>query len=84
MFWDDLMRRWRRDAGVMSPHLLRAAGGHVAVLPAPRRRRRPRLLLLLLALVALGAVLLLGTGRVPAQTGGVDAPPVAVGRVLGG
>jgi hypothetical protein len=33
MFWDDLIRRWRRDTGGMSPRLLRAAAGHVAVLP---------------------------------------------------
>lgn len=78
MFWDDLIRRWRRDAKVVSPGLLRAAGGHVAVLPAPRRRRRSHLLLLLLALVAVGAALLVGTGRVPVQSGEVGPPPVAV------
>jgi hypothetical protein len=48
MFWDDLIRRWRRDAGGMSPRLLRAAAGHVAFLPAPRPRRRLRITWLLL------------------------------------
>jgi hypothetical protein len=32
MFWDDLVRRWRRDARGVDPRLLRAAAGHVAVL----------------------------------------------------
>jgi hypothetical protein len=69
MFWDDLIRRWRRDARLNSPNLLRAAGGHVAVLPAPRPRRRRRVLMLLLALVAIGALLLIGPGRVRSQSG---------------
>lgn len=70
MFWDDLVRRWRRDAGVLSPRLLRAAGGHVAALPAPRPRRRSRVrLLLLLALVALAALFLLQTRDVHTSTG---------------
>jgi hypothetical protein len=56
MFWDDLVRRWRRDIGGLSPRLLRAAGGHVAVLPAPRPRRRlgvPWLILLVLGIAAI-------------------------------
>jgi hypothetical protein len=40
MFWDDLMRRWRRDQHVVSEDVLQAASGHVAVLPSPRRRGR--------------------------------------------
>ena len=40
MFWDDLMRRWRRDQRVPDGDVLQAAGGHVAMLPAQRRRGR--------------------------------------------
>lgn len=64
MFWDDLVRRWRRESKVVSPQLLREAGGHVAALPAPRRRRRSRMLMLLLVLLAIGALLLVGSGQV--------------------
>lgn len=64
MFWDDLVRRWRRESKVISPRLLRAAGGHVAVLPAPRRQRQSRLLVLLVTLVVLGAALLAASGRI--------------------
>lgn len=59
MFWDDLVRRWRREYKTNSPRLLRAAGGHVAVLPAPQRARQMRSLLVVLAIIAL--VLLLAT-----------------------
>ena len=59
MFWDDLIRRWRRDTGGMSPRLLRAAAGHVAVLPTPRPRRRLRSTWLLLISLAIAAILLL-------------------------
>jgi len=57
MFWDDLIRRWRRETKLNSPRLLRAAGGHVAVLPAPQRARQVRPLLVVLAI--LGLLLLL-------------------------
>jgi hypothetical protein len=40
MFWDELVRRWRRDVRAIDPRLLRTAGGHVAALPQPRPRRR--------------------------------------------
>ncbi len=80
MFWDDLVRRWRREAKIISPQLLRAAGGHVAVLPAPRRRRRSRLTLLLVLLVAIGAALLVGSGRLPIADG--DAVPSLVAAEL--
>jgi hypothetical protein len=83
VFWDDLVRRWRRDARVVSPRLLRATGGHVAVLPAPRRGRRNPLLLVLVTLALIGAAYLLATNRVwslgsdaqptPASTASVDA-----------
>lgn len=67
MYWDDLIRRWRRDAGGMSPRLLRAAAGHVAVLPAPKRRQRLRLpWVLLIALAIAAIVLLLQSGQVQA------------------
>lgn len=57
MFWDDLLRRWRREAGGLSPRLLQATAGHVAVMPAPRPRRRSRVRWLLL--IAIGTALLL-------------------------
>jgi type VI protein secretion system component VasF len=64
MFWDDLVRRWKRDVGGLSPRLLRATAGHVAVLPARRARRRSRMpWLLLIALVLAVAVLLLQSGE---------------------
>lgn len=70
MFWDDLIRRWRRDTGGMSPRLLRAAAGHVAVLPTPRPRRRLRVpWLLLIALGIAVIVLLLQGGEVQAILG---------------
>jgi len=53
MYWDDLIRRWRRETKANSPRLLRAAGGHVAVLPTPRRAPQVRPLLVILAFVAL-------------------------------
>jgi hypothetical protein len=40
MFWDDLMRRWRRDQRVVGQNVLQAAGGHVAMMPSHRRRGR--------------------------------------------
>lgn len=84
MFWDDLVRRWRRESRVISPQLLRGAGGHVAVLPQPRRRRRSRLLLLLLALLAIGAVLLVGSGRMPGPSAETETPFVASVLSVGG
>jgi hypothetical protein len=68
MFWDDLVRRWRKEAKTISPRLLRAAGGHVAVLPDPRRERRARPLLVVLMVLALLLLLLLGSGRVGVVT----------------
>ena len=62
MFWDDLVRRWRRDVGGLSPRLLRAAGGHVAVLPAPRPRRRLQLPWLVLIAVGIAAIVWLALG----------------------
>jgi hypothetical protein len=62
MFWDDLVRRWRKEAKVNDPAFLRAMGGHVAVLPAPRRVRQSRPLLLALAILALLALLLFRYG----------------------
>ena len=57
MFWDDLMRRWRRDIGSVDQRTLRGTGGNVAALPAPRRQRRwrPVLLLAVLAIAAAAA-----------------------------
>jgi ferric-dicitrate binding protein FerR (iron transport regulator) len=58
MFWDDLMRRWRREVGSVDQRMLRGAGGNVAALPAPRRQRRFRWLLWIVAIVL--AVVLIG------------------------
>lgn len=76
MYWDDLVRRWRREAHVLSPRLLRGTGGHVAVLPEPHRRRRSRVLLLLLVLLAIGALMLVGSGHVSGPTAATDTPLV--------
>ena len=62
MFWDDLVRRWRRDVGGVDPRLLRAVAGHVAVLPAPRRRRRSRVPWLVLIALLVAVILLLSQG----------------------
>lgn len=67
MFWDDLVRRWRRDVRGVDPRQLRAAAGHVAVLPAPRRRRRSRIPWLIVIAVAIALIgLLLQSGRAQA------------------
>jgi hypothetical protein len=67
MFWDDLVRRWRREASGLDPRLLRAAAGQVAALPAPRQRRRsPVRWLLLIALGVALLVLLVQTGHAQA------------------
>ena len=58
MFWDDLMRRWRRDIGSVDQRLLRGTAGNVAALPAPRRQRRSRSLLWIAVIgLAIAAVL---------------------------
>jgi hypothetical protein len=67
MFWDDLIRRWRRDTGGLSPRLLRAAAGHVAVLPTPKPRQRLRVpWIFLIALGIAVIVLLFQSGQVQA------------------
>ena len=71
MFWDDLIRRWRRDTGGLSPRLLRAAGGNVAVLPTPKPRRRLRLPWLFLIALGIAVIVLL------LQSGQVEAIPAA-------
>jgi hypothetical protein len=72
VFWDDLIRRWRRENPANSPRLLRAAGGHVAVLPSPRRRwRAPLWILIVILFVLLG--LALGTPRLPQDAGHSEA-----------
>ena len=77
MFWDDLVRRWRREEKVLSPQLLRGVGGHVAVLPEPRRRGRSRLLILLLVLLAIGALMLVGSGLVSGPDAAAETPVAA-------
>lgn len=63
MFWDDLVRRWRRDNRALPPGALRAAAGNVAVLPSPRPRRRPGLSALFVLIVGV-LVLLVATGQI--------------------
>jgi hypothetical protein len=63
MYWDDLMRRWRRGRRGLSPGALRAAAGNVAVLPVPTQRRRSRWPWLVLLAVALAAIALLLPGN---------------------
>jgi hypothetical protein len=62
MFWDDLIRRWRRDVRGLSPRLLRAAAGHVAVLPAPKPRQRSRVPWLVLVALIVAVIALLVQG----------------------
>lgn len=76
MFWDDLMRRWRRDYKVVSPRLLRGVG-HVAVLPAPRRQRQSRLLFFLVIFIVLGAALLASSGRISTTPGQAQPTPAS-------
>jgi hypothetical protein len=73
MYWDDLLRRWRRDNPQLGPRLLAGAAGRIAV--APSRRRQSRLTLLALALAALVLLTLaVGTGRVHAAVA-MDVSP---------
>jgi len=66
VFWDDLMRRWRREAGGLDPALLRGAAGNVATLPSPRRRRTSRLVVWLIGIVGTIALLwMLGYVSIP-------------------
>jgi len=44
MFWDEVLRRFRREHGGNAPELLAGAAGHVAVPRMPRPRRRSSLL----------------------------------------
>jgi hypothetical protein len=77
MFWDDLIRRWRRENPSLGPHLLAGAAGHVAVAPTPRRRSRRGLLLLIVGLLVLLA-LAMSTGKVRGEPASVDRPTAAV------
>ena len=72
MFWDDLIRRWRRDTGGLSPRLLRAAAGHVAVLPTPKPRQRLRVPWIFLIALGIAVIVLLF------QSGQVQAVLVAI------
>jgi type VI protein secretion system component VasF len=74
MYWDDLVRRLRREVGAVSPDLLSEAGGNVAVVRVPRRRRRARWPLLVLALLAVAAVLLFGSGRLAGSSETTSIP----------
>ena len=78
MFWDDLLRRWRRDNRQLGPRLLVGAAGRVAVAPtrrAPRRRTYLALAVAILVLLGLASA----TGRLSAAViPGDSAPPPAV------
>jgi hypothetical protein len=80
MFWDDLVRRWRRDNRQLGPHLLAGAAGYVAV--SPTRRRRSRVLLALL-IIAVGFIVALAvaTGQVRAATPWSDGSDGATNRM---
>lgn len=80
MYWDDLIRRWRRETRTVSPRLLRAAGGHVAVLPARRRAPRVGAVLVILAIVALALLLLPRFGTTGAVT--ITPAPAPSANVL--
>lgn len=80
MYWDDLIRQWRRKTRANSPRLLRATGGHVAVLPAPRRAPQVRRLLVILAFAALVLLLLPKSGTSDVVT--VTPPPAPSADVL--
>jgi hypothetical protein len=67
MFWDDLIRRWRRDNRQLGHRLLAGAAGYVAVAPSRPRRSRVSLVLLMVAVGVLLA-LAVATGRVQAAT----------------
>ena len=71
MFWDDLIRRWRRDNRQLGPRLLAGAAGYVAVAPTRRRRSRVSFILLIIAVGVLIA-LASATGHVQAATGWSD------------
>jgi ferric-dicitrate binding protein FerR (iron transport regulator) len=67
MYWDDLLRRWRRENPQLGPRLLAGAAGRVAVAPSRRRQSRRIVLALLVAALVLLA-LAVGSGRVHAAT----------------
>jgi hypothetical protein len=77
MFWDDLIRRWRRDNRQLGRRLLAGAAGYVAV--APSRPRRSRVtLVLLIAAVGLLLALAVATGRAQSTTHAPDDPGAAI------
>ncbi|HEY4632656.1 MAG TPA: hypothetical protein VIH00_01970 [Candidatus Limnocylindrales bacterium] len=82
MYWDDLIEHWRKGRRANSPRLLRAAGGHVAVLPSPRRRRRIRPLVVALAIIVLLLLLLFGSGSLEPSTDAPE-PTLASGIAVG-
>ena len=77
MFWDDLIRRWRRETPMTGPRMLAGAAGYVAVIRPPRRRRRvtPLVLAILFMIMFLLAVSQVRTGTSTASH--ATPPPVA-------
>jgi hypothetical protein len=78
MYWDDLLRKWRRDNRSLGPRMLAGTAGMVAVTPNRRRGSRRTLVALVLAVLVLLA-LGIGSGRVHADVPGSAIPaPTAV------
>lgn len=80
MYWDDLLRRWRRDNPQLGPRLLVGAAGKVAVAPSRRRQSRRTLLALVVAILVL-LTLAVGSGRVHAA-GVPDGPGSATAAAI--
>ena len=69
MFWERLLRRFRRDARAFDPAVLQTAGGHGAALPPAQPRRRAHLGWIILIAMGVALVLLLSQSG---HTQGVD------------
>jgi hypothetical protein len=73
MFWDDVLRHWRRGSPIASRRLLRAAAGHVATFPAPKPRPRRRLRWILIGVGIAALALLALSGRLEALLAALPA-----------
>ena len=68
MFWERLVRRFRRGARAFDPAVLQTAGGNGASMPAPPRRR---VHVAWIVLIAMGVALVLLLSQ-SGHTQGVD------------
>ena len=59
MYWDELVKRWRREAGTRDSRQLQAIGGNVAAFAARQPRRQSWRWLALIVYAALIALALL-------------------------